>query len=130
MNRYLLGLLLAGIAVMTALGIENSQDFLRQATDASRESISATPSSAAERTGIESAGQNVTRQTSDEGMARVDSAPNTVNSTTSSAQTTDTTRSAGSTETATPPVEPATASQPATIPATPATDQEAIPALW
>jgi len=61
MNRYLLGFVLGAIAFLTLLGIGNSGEVLRRAGDASRESISANPTSAAETsnlTGIEGAGQN------------------------------------------------------------------------
>ena len=129
MNRYVLAAVLGAIAFLTLLGIGNSQDMLRR----SRNSLSATPSSAAESnnlTGIDSAGQNVLRQTSPEAIERL---PNVADGTTPQP-----TLNPGATEptsptdpNATPPVPPSTAPPPTPAPETPPpTDQEAIPALW
>jgi len=134
MNRYLLGFGLGAIAFLALLGIGNSGEVLRRAGDASRESISANPTSAAETsnlTGIEGAGQNVLRQTSPEAIER------SRNLTAGTSQPTDTFQpSNGQTQppaNATPPVPPSTTppatAQPAPAPVPP-TDQEAIPALW
>ncbi|MEM6520872.1 MAG: hypothetical protein AAF722_16245 [Cyanobacteria bacterium P01_C01_bin.70] len=121
MNRYLLGFILGAIAFLTLLGIGNSRQLFRRAGDASRESISATPTAAEplSQSGIESAGQNVLRQTSEEAIQR--SQDLTTNNQQPATQTTPTPAAT------TPPVAP----EPATpAPATPPTDQEAIPALW
>ncbi|WP_204137546.1 hypothetical protein [Halomicronema sp. CCY15110] len=128
MNRYVLAALLGAIAFLTLLGISNSQDMLR----GSRNSLSATPSSAAEGdnlSGIESAGQNVLRQTSPEAIERL---PNLADGTPAQPAL-----NPGATEptsptdpNATPPVPPST-TPPTPAPETPPpTDQEAIPALW
>jgi len=132
MNRYLLGFVLGAIAFLTLLGIGNSGEVLRRAGDASRESISANPTSAAETsnlTGIEGAGQNVLRQTSPEAIER------SRNLTTGTSQPTDGSPSSNaqtqSPNGVTPPVPPSTTPPPTTQPAPlPPTDQEAIPALW
>jgi hypothetical protein len=135
MNRYVLAAVLGAIAFLTLLGISNSQDMLRS----SRNSFSATPSSAAEGdnlSGIESAGQNVLRQTSPEAIERL---PNLANGTNGSNGTAAQPNiNSGATEqpsptdpNATPPVPPSTTPPPTPAPETPPpTDQEAIPALW
>lgn len=141
MNRYLLAVVLGAIAFLSLWGIGRGGDVLRRAGDASRTSISANPSSAAEGSnlaGIESAGENVMRQTSPEAMERLgtladapaNTAPATSNLNPGASDTFD-----PSNPNATPPVPPSTtpepAPQPAPAPATPPpTDQEAIPALW
>lgn len=128
-NRYLLAAVLGAIAFLALLGIGNGRDLLQQ----SRNTISSTPSSAAEGTaltGIESAGQNVLRQTSSEA---IELAADMANGT-----TVEPSMNTGSEDNfdptnpnATPPVSPTPTPQPAPAPATPPpTDQEAIPALW
>ncbi|MGD1860401.1 MAG: hypothetical protein ACFB0E_10570 [Leptolyngbyaceae cyanobacterium] len=123
MNRYLLFFILGAIAFLTLLGIGNSQQLFRRVGDASRESISATPTAAQplNQEGIESAGQNVLRQTSEEAIGQVPSQPTT---------TSPTTVTPAQPEIApTPPVAPVEPVAP--VPETPPpSDQEAIPALW
>ncbi|NEQ43268.1 MAG: hypothetical protein F6K00_06795 [Leptolyngbya sp. SIOISBB] len=129
MNRYLLAAVLGAIAFLALLGIGNGRDLLQQ----SRNTISSTPSSAAEGTaltGIESAGQNVLRQTSPEaiGILADGTTPPTP---TLNPDATDNFNPAD--PNSTPPVSPSPTPtpQPAPAPATPPpTDQEAIPALW
>jgi hypothetical protein len=125
MNRYILGALLAVITVLTAYGINTSRDIVRQVSNASREAVSSTPTAANEGlTGIESAGQNITRLTSAEGLARSQDTP----SVTEQVQPTDT---ADTVEPATeefPPQELEAA--PPVAPAPEPSNQDAIPALW
>lgn len=132
MNRYILGAILGLITVFTIYGLENSGELFQRTTQSATDTISATPSSAADSSGIESAGQNVLRQTSPEGLEGVTSAPNDTGEFTQ-------------TPTTVPPVSPNTGTPapqtvppqttiPPTQPTTPATsstaNQDAIPALW
>lgn len=84
MNRYMLGALLGLISLLTAYGIGNSQDFVRQIPRASRNAVSSAPTAAAEAelTGVAAAGQNVTRQTSEQGLQQSRQAPAAVSQTT------------------------------------------------
>ncbi len=75
MNRYILGAILGLITVFTIYGLENSGDFFNRATQSSRDAISSIPTSAAEGTGIESAGENVTRQTSEDALGQTTDLP-------------------------------------------------------
>lgn len=136
MNRYLLAAVLGAIAFLTLLGLGNSQEVLRRAGDASRNTISANPSSAAEGsnlTGIESAGENVLRQTSPEAIERLGTMADVPTTPAMNAGAQDTFDPADPNRT--PPVPPNPNPEPAPQPAPPAvtpppTDQEAIPALW
>lgn len=124
MNRYLLAAVLGAIAFLTLLGIGNGRDLFQS----SRNTISSTPSSAAEETaltGIESAGQNVLRQTSPEAIERAAGMTTVQPAVNPGADTTTVPPAASST----PPVSPEPAPAPQPAPA-PTTDQEAIPALW
>lgn len=142
MNRYLLGFIIGAIAFLTLLGIGNSRDVLRRTGEATRDSVSANSSSAAETAsgnGIESAGENVLRQTSPEAIERsralTDATP--TSSTTQPFNNQPQQPSTAQTpppSNATPPVPPSTtppATTPTPLPApAPETDQEPIPALW
>lgn len=141
MNRYLLSFVVGALALLAFLSVGNRRELLQRAGDASRESISANPSSAAETanlTGIESAGENVLRQTSPEAIERSPNLTETSSTSTTSPQFSDSTPPAATDPTqrptnATPPVPPSSVPpatptpQPAPVP--PA-DQEPIPALW
>ncbi len=68
MNRYLLIALLTLLGISTVYGV-STRDGLREVANDARRTISSTPTNASEElSGIESAGQNVIRQTSEEGL--------------------------------------------------------------
>lgn len=123
MSRYL-GALLGVIALLALYSIVNSQAIVQQldrGVRASRNSISANPAAAADGAfSVEGAGQNVTRQTSEDGMQPV---PNTTPSQDANATAPNTTE-------ADEAAQPAPAPQPATTTTTPPANPEAIPALW
>ncbi|MBE7382812.1 MAG: hypothetical protein F6J95_015530 [Leptolyngbya sp. SIO1E4] len=123
MSRYLFGALLGLIALFTLYSVGNSRNLVEQineGTRASRNAISASPAAAEPLTSIEEAGQNVTRQTSVEGMEQLrDNVP-------AQAQTTETEAPAAETQAEAPPAEPEPEAPPPAAPA----NQEAIPALW
>ncbi|MEM9119586.1 MAG: hypothetical protein AAF827_04610 [Cyanobacteria bacterium P01_D01_bin.6] len=132
MNRYLLAALLGAIVFLTLVGLGNSRNLLQRSSS----TVSSTPLSAAEGvalTGIESAGQNVLRQTSSEALERAD----VISDNTPPVEPTlnpdanDPFNPAD--PNATPPVAPNPTPPPQAAPAPatpPPTDQEAIPALW
>ncbi|HEY9889546.1 MAG TPA: hypothetical protein V6D02_14170 [Candidatus Obscuribacterales bacterium] len=123
MNRYLLGALVGLISLLTIYGVGNSRDLVQQ----SREAVSANPTAASEGlTGIEGAGQNVTRQIGSDGVPV-------------SSQSNDTFISGSDASGTTPAVEPTTRPAEPVAPATPTVQpvtptvppqQDAIPALW
>lgn len=120
MTRYLFSglLLLIAIATLYNLGSDtNLAQQLNRGTRASRNAVSAVPASAQELTPLNQAGQNVTRQTSPEGIELSQEGVS------AQAQTTDTASSAANQSAQAPA--PA-AAQPVSQPANP----EAIPALW
>lgn len=117
MSRYLFGGLLLLIAALTLYSLGNSTDLVERidrGTRASRDAISATPASAQNLSPVEQAGQNVTRQTSADGIAQAQQG------TPAQAQTTTTQ------DTTTQAQNPAPAQTAAPAPR----NSEAIPALW
>lgn len=128
MNRYLMAAVLSLVALATAYGVR-TQDGFRSAVNDARRTVSSVPTSAAEgQTGIESAGQNVLRQTSEEGLQRLRDQPAAVGQTTPMDPTPPATETDVETEPATFP-DPDIPAAPVTPQPQPA-DQDAIPALW
>jgi len=140
MNRYLLSFVIGALALLAFFRMGDSGEVLRRAGDASRESISANPSSAAQTTnltGIESAGENVLRQTSPEAIERSQTLTETAPTSSASPQFTDAATATDPTQrptNATPPVPPSSVPPPVTPTPQPAPvppdNQEPIPALW
>lgn len=120
MTRYLFSGLLLLIAIATLYNLgrgSNLVEQLNRGTRASRDAVSAIPAAAQELTPLNQAGQNVTRQTSPEG---IDLAQEGVPA---QAQTTDTGSGAAEQNAQAPAAAPAQiAPQP--------TNPDAIPALW
>lgn len=126
MNRYLVAALLGLVSMMAVYGIGRNRDVVQQVTDASRDAIQSTPTSAAEgAAGIESAGQNVTRITSDEALGEIEITEDFV-----SEDFVQEAEVVAPVEPVEPAVEPAITPVTPVVPATPPADQEAIPALW
>lgn len=116
MSRYLLGGVLLAIVLGALIGIREGNGWINDGVSASRNAVSANPASASNLTPLESAGQNVQRQ-SQAGIGNTPP-PNTTPGATG--DTTPAEETNGATD-------PAATPTPAT-PATPA--QDPIPALW
>ena len=133
MNRYLL-LVLATLGIVglaTVYGVDRSRDAVQQVTDDVGEVVTSVQSdTAGESTGIEGAGQNVVRQTSEEGLARSRELPNAQVQTTQAERTPPDTTVIIEPEEVVFPEQNLEAVQPVE-PVTPATtNQDPIPALW
>lgn len=131
MNRYMLLVLaaLGAIGLVTVYGVDQSRDAVQQVTDNSRAVVNSAQNNAAEEPGsIEEAGQNVTRQTSEEGLARSRNLP--------SAQGQNVQAETTPPEPVVPeaevvfPEQNLEAVQPVAPVSPPPTDQDPIPALW
>ena len=127
MNRYLLGAILGLIAVSTLYGLDNTQNWFSR----SRESISASPSSAAsDPSGINEAGDLVLRQTSQEAIDRARGLSADSNQVSPDSTFIDPAPIAPTSVSTTQTVQSAPATQPVAPATVPPANQEAIPALW
>lgn len=129
MNRYLLITLFALLGISTAYGV-STRSGLREFMDDARSPVSSTPTSASEgRTGLESAGQNIIRQTSEEALdsprENVQAEGQTVPAAPTDAQVT-----ANEPPTAEFPEQNLDAVQPVAPADTQPNNPDAIPALW
>lgn len=114
MSRYLLGGVLLAIVLGALIGIREGNGWINNGVSASRNAVSANPAAASNLTPLESAGQNVQRQ-SEAGAVGNTTTPNTAS------EATGDTIPAEETNGETDPADTPT-------PATPA--QDPIPALW